>query len=193
MLVAQSCQTLCDLMDCNPPDSSVHGIFQARTLQWVAISFSRRSFWPRNQTWVSCIVGRFFTVWANRLALFFLSLSLTSLFGFIRFLHECVSVLFQNILFSKQKKSNIFLLCQVFECTEKKSLVTSLRSCPFEFEAVMCISHFYLQWSQTWCLAGGIRKKVNTHVYVAYESEVTVVWQFLNKFRLFLLQKTSPS
>ena len=85
------------------------------------------------------------------------------------------SILFQNILFSKKKKSNIFLLCQVFECTEKKSLVTSLRSCPFEFEAVMCISHFYLQWSQTWCLAGGIRKKVNTHVYVAYESEVTVV------------------
>ena len=56
----------------------------------------------------------------------------------------------------------MFLLCQVFECTEKKSLVTLLISCPFEFEAVMWISHFYLHWSQTWCLAGGIRKKVNT-------------------------------
>ena len=40
-LVAQSCLTLCDLMDCSPPDSSVHGIFQARTLEWVAIPFSR--------------------------------------------------------------------------------------------------------------------------------------------------------
>ena len=39
-LVAQSCLALCDTMDCSPPDSSVHGIFQARTLEWVAISFS---------------------------------------------------------------------------------------------------------------------------------------------------------
>ena len=38
--VAQSCLTLCDPMDCSPPGSSVHGIFQARTLEWVAISFS---------------------------------------------------------------------------------------------------------------------------------------------------------
>ena len=40
-VVAQSCPTLCDPMDCSPPDSSVHGIFQARILEWVAISFSR--------------------------------------------------------------------------------------------------------------------------------------------------------
>ena len=38
--VTQSCLTLCDLMDCSLPDSSVHGIFQARALEWVAISFS---------------------------------------------------------------------------------------------------------------------------------------------------------
>ena len=42
-LVPKSCLTLCDLMDCSPPGSSVHGIFQARILEWVAISFSRRS------------------------------------------------------------------------------------------------------------------------------------------------------
>ena len=42
--VAQSCPTLCDPMDCSLPGSSVHGIFQARVLEWVAISFSRRSF-----------------------------------------------------------------------------------------------------------------------------------------------------
>ena len=60
--VAQSCPTLCDPMDCSPPGSLVHGIFQAWILEWVAISFSRGSSRPRDQTWVSCIVGRRFTV-----------------------------------------------------------------------------------------------------------------------------------
>ena len=50
-----------DPMDCNPPGSSVHGIFQARTLEWVAIFFSRRSSWPKDWTHISCIAGRFFT------------------------------------------------------------------------------------------------------------------------------------
>ena len=48
-----SCPTLCDPMDCSPPGSSVHGIFQARILEWVAISFSRVSSQPRDQTRVS--------------------------------------------------------------------------------------------------------------------------------------------
>ena len=47
-----------------PPGSSVHGILQARILQWVAIPFSRGSFWPGNQTCLYCIAGRFFTDWA---------------------------------------------------------------------------------------------------------------------------------
>ena len=58
---AQSCLTLCDPKDCGPPGSSVHGILQARVLEWVAISFSRGSSQPRDQTRVSCIAGRFFT------------------------------------------------------------------------------------------------------------------------------------
>ena len=61
--VAQSCLTLCDPMDCSLPGSSVHGIFQARELEWVAISFSRGSSWLRYRTQVSRIVGRRFTVW----------------------------------------------------------------------------------------------------------------------------------
>ena len=65
VLVTQSCPTLCDSVDCSPPGSSVHGILQARILEWVAISYSRGSSWPRNQTWVSCISGRFFTIWAE--------------------------------------------------------------------------------------------------------------------------------
>ena len=56
----------CDPMDCRPPGSSVHGILQARILEWVAISFSRRSSQPKNQMWVSCTAGRFFTNWAMR-------------------------------------------------------------------------------------------------------------------------------
>ena len=62
--VAQSCPTLCDPMDYSLPGFSVHGIFQVRVLEWVAISFSRGSSWPRDRTRVSCIVGRRFTHWA---------------------------------------------------------------------------------------------------------------------------------
>ena len=64
--VTQSCPTLCDPMDCSLPGSSIHGIFQVRVLKWVSISFSRGSSRPRDQTQVSHIVGRCFTVWATR-------------------------------------------------------------------------------------------------------------------------------
>ena len=60
--VVQSCLTLCDPMGCGLPRSSVHGIFQARVLEWVVISFSRGSSRPRDGTWVSHIVGRCFTI-----------------------------------------------------------------------------------------------------------------------------------
>ena len=56
--VAQSCPTLCDPVDCSPPCSSVHGIFQARVLEWVAIFFSRGSSLPRDRTQVSRIVSK---------------------------------------------------------------------------------------------------------------------------------------
>ena len=67
--VTQSCPTLGNSMDCSPPGSSVHGILQARILEWVAISFSRGSSWPRDQTQVSFIAGRRFNLWATREAL----------------------------------------------------------------------------------------------------------------------------
>ena len=59
--VAQSCPTLC-----NPMDYPVHGILQARILEWVAFPFSRGSPQPRDQTQVSRIAGGFFTIWAKR-------------------------------------------------------------------------------------------------------------------------------
>ena len=64
--VAQSRPTLCDPMDCSLPGSCLHGILQARVLEWVAISFSRGSSWPRHQTRVSWIPGRRFNLWATR-------------------------------------------------------------------------------------------------------------------------------
>ena len=65
LLVTQLCPTLCNPIDCSPRGSSVHGIFQARILVWVANPFSRRSFQSRDWTQVSCIAGRFFTIWAT--------------------------------------------------------------------------------------------------------------------------------
>ena len=57
---------LCDLVDCSLPDSFVHGIFQARVLEWVAVSFSGESSWPRDWIQASRIVGRHFTMGATR-------------------------------------------------------------------------------------------------------------------------------
>ena len=66
LLVALSCPTLWDPMNCNPPGSSVHGILQTRIVEWVAFPFSRGSSQARDWTQVSCIAGRFFTIWATR-------------------------------------------------------------------------------------------------------------------------------
>ena len=70
-------------MDCSPPDSSVHGILQARIQ--VAISFSRGSSQPREQTWVSLIAGRFFTTWAIG------NSNSTVIFSSVQFSHSVVS------------------------------------------------------------------------------------------------------
>ena len=61
--VTQTCSILCDFIDCSLLDSSVHGILQARILESVAISFSRESFWPRDQKLLHC--RWFFTIWAT--------------------------------------------------------------------------------------------------------------------------------
>ena len=58
VLVSQACLNLCNPMDCRLPGSSVHGILQARILEWVAIPFGRGSSQPKDQTQVSCIAGR---------------------------------------------------------------------------------------------------------------------------------------
>ena len=66
MKVNQSCPTLSNLMDRSPPGSSVHGILQARILEWIAFPFSKGSSKPRDRTLVSHTAGGFFTSWATR-------------------------------------------------------------------------------------------------------------------------------
>ena len=78
VLIAQSRLTLCNPMDCSPSGSSLYGILQARILEWVAISFSKGSSWPRNRTWVSCTAGRFSIIRATREAQFYIGVLLLS-------------------------------------------------------------------------------------------------------------------
>ena len=78
VLVAQLCPTLCDPVDCSLPSSSVHGTPQARILEWVATPYYRGSSRPRDRTWVSCIAGRFFTLWATREASVLMTVSFSS-------------------------------------------------------------------------------------------------------------------
>ena len=80
---------LCYPVEYSPPDSSVYGIFQARILEWVAISFSRGSSQPRDQTQLSRIAGRCFNLWATREALTFCHI----LLAFLRYyaLFSCLT------------------------------------------------------------------------------------------------------
>ena len=59
------CPSLCDPVEYSPPGSSVPGISQTRILKWVVITFPRGSSQPRDQTWVSHVAGRVFTIWAS--------------------------------------------------------------------------------------------------------------------------------
>ena len=86
-VLAQLCPTLWDPMDCSLPGSSVHGISQARILEWVAIPFSRGSSWPRDQTQVSGTVGRFLTVWNTREAHAWVQIQTSPIISWIMFLN----------------------------------------------------------------------------------------------------------
>ena len=109
-----------------PPGSSIHGILQARILEWVAISFSRGSSRPRDRTQVSCIAGRCFNLWATREATWYLILLFYLLFAYIVKALNCelLSFLFKDKMalppcYSpplhnlKSPAANIWLTCQV--------------------------------------------------------------------------------
>ena len=67
-LVTKLCLNLCNPKDCSPPSSSVHGILQARILEWITIFCSRGSYWPQAQTCISCIGRQILYHWATRKA-----------------------------------------------------------------------------------------------------------------------------
>jgi len=96
--VSHSVLTVCNSMDCSPPGSSVHGILQARILEWVATPFSRGSSQARDQTQASCIAGGFFTVWATREALLYSS-RMKWKYGLFSFSFEKNKVTFSSPLF----------------------------------------------------------------------------------------------
>ena len=66
VLALQPCLTLCNPVDYSRPGSSVHGVLQAKILEWVAIPFSKGSSAPKDRTQVSCMAGRFLTIWDTR-------------------------------------------------------------------------------------------------------------------------------
>ena len=86
VLVTQSCPALRDTVDCSPPGSPVHGTLWGRILEWVDIPFSRGPSWPRDQTQVSCIAGRFFTIWATRETVILTVINLWTVCFFLRLL-----------------------------------------------------------------------------------------------------------
>ena len=116
VLDAQSCLTLCNPMDCSPPGSSVHG----RILEWVAIPYSRGCSRPRDQTRVSRIAGRCFTIWVTREALVFPYDWATAVFGIYQselktHLHTKMFTLALLVIAKSCKQPK----CSVGECINK--------------------------------------------------------------------------
>ena len=91
-------------MDCSLPRSSIHGIFQARVLEWVAISFSRGSSQSRDRTWVSRIVGRRFTIWATR------EVSFPTFLPFFRISHQRATSVYSELMSGAKVFSTFFTL-----------------------------------------------------------------------------------
>ena len=113
VLVAQACPTLCNPMDCSPPGSSVHGILQARKLEWIAMPSSRGSSQPRDWTWVSCPAGRFFTVWATREA-YSLELLKISSHKYIEFLSYNLSLKTIGLPFLNDSCRNLVKILETY-------------------------------------------------------------------------------
>ena len=128
VLVAQSCPTLCNPMDYTPPGSPVHGILQARIVEWVAMPSSRGSSQPRDWTQVSCIAGGFFTIFTiweahiflyvyliRRLALFYVVYQIYLLSGFTKIVEFFLlqhSVCCKMFWLKYVKKSGLTQICR---------------------------------------------------------------------------------
>ena len=122
-------------MDCSPPGSSVHGILQARMLEWVAISFSRGSSWPRDWTQVSCIAGRCFTLWATREAQ-----DIASLITWLRLFHLFLSYYLFLVFYSLIIRCLVDIL--VFILLDFIKLLESMDDIFHQFGKIFSYCHF---------------------------------------------------
>ena len=130
--VTQSCPTLCDPKDCSPPGSSVHGIVQARILEWFAIPFSRGSSWPRDQTWVFYNAGIFLTTEPSLVAIILAIGNFSESWGIFRMLYELVPITFWK-------------MCNIFSLTFYIDFVHSQKTIlPFNCNI------FGKNWSNSW-------------------------------------------
>ena len=123
---AQLCPTRCDPMNCSLPGSSIHGIFQARILEWAAISFSRGSSQPRDWTWVSRIAGRCFTIWANQR-------SLTSICGWLQWDKKGITAIIPKILLVNQNFTYTY-------SGAKNRGLTDLPKDTFQYDSHKCLA-----------------------------------------------------
>ena len=139
VLVAQSCLTLCDPLDCSPPGSSVHEILHARILEWVVISFSRGSFPPRDQTQISCIEG---SPKVLRGMQWFLFMSI--LFYPVSFLKTRLYLIHLNTFYYLW----VGLVCLWLKCFETVcNQVWRLRSFPFPCALYSFTNKFFRSWN----------------------------------------------
>ena len=125
---------------CSPPGSSVHGILQARIVEWVALPSSRESSQPRDQTRVSCFAGRFFTTWATRVALQvppYLGLSFRFCWV-VSMIH--LQLLWKFFSFSSSFPSILFFTSFTFTCTLK-----SIPTLPI-FRALSCFKAQFMEF-----------------------------------------------
>ena len=110
--VTQSLPTLCDPMDCSLPGFSIHRFSQARIMEWVAISFSRGSSWPRDWTPVSCIIGRLLTLWATREVLIYIKLTNKN-FIYLIYTTWCFDMLIHSEIIAMTKLINISITSHI--------------------------------------------------------------------------------
>ena len=131
-------------MDCSLPGSPVHGILQARILEWVAVPFSRVSSWPRDGTWVSYIVGRFLTIWATREET--IRVILNS--GLMIFWCICLCLVTQSCL----------TLCDPMDCSPPGLSIhgdSPAKNTGVVYTMPSSRSSQLRYWTQVFCIAGG--------------------------------------
>ena len=122
-------QLFCDPMDCSLPGSSVHGIFQARVLEWLVISFSRGSSQPRDRTLLSCIAGRCFTIWATRETCSHFDITQTRVVSHTNFIYE-LSTAFKDFQTSRRDGLKESLWGREQSCLISSHISWSLINCP---------------------------------------------------------------